>query len=617
MWQKWEQSPLLTSVETHLYPLRNTFFPAVTICNVNKVSQRKLYGAILDNPKFVNVSYIKLQSTLRYMTKLDRAINNEEELLRLGSYYEARNISALDLFRILKKTAPSCSDMVLDCSWLGLTEPCMQYFSFLPTDDGICCTFNGGKYFDTILDLDSKPLHEPLQVSGNGYRMGLTLVLDADLDDCSVTSGKFDGFKVLLHSPEEFPDVSLRGFVIGLGTETFVAVKATTSFYADEVARQVSPNKRQCYVEGEKKLILDLDSKPLHEPLQVSGNGYRMGLTLVLDANLDDCSVTSGKFDGFKVLLHSPEEFPDVSHRGFVIGLGTETFVAVKATTSFYAEEVARQVSPNKRQCYVEGEKKLKYFQRYSRSACSVECDTQMMEDRCHCRPFFFKGDNQTKLCEINAYSCISEVYEDIHSRGDYCGEICNCLPPCSDTWYEPEISYASFPGRGFNRTRTFKRIVARHNLNPGPETKEYLKSNVAMLHVYYKEQTGMRYRTDIRYGIEDFVSAAGGLLGLGLGMSFISVIEIIYYLFYRRLFLWLRSNWPKYRQSSIKASTPIVPPYPMQSAKFKKSPPSSPTVKPSTPSIWYLSLDGHSQLVRRGSNNLPAQIKARFSNIN
>lgn len=512
MWQKWEQSPLLTSVETHLYPLRNTFFPAVTICNVNKVSQRKLYGAILDNPKFVNVSYIKLQSTLRYMTKLDRAINNEEELLRLGSYYEARNISALDLFRILKKTAPSCSDMVLDCSWLGLTEPCMQYFSFLPTDDGICCTFNGGKYFDTILDLDSKPLHEPLQVSGNGYRMGLTLVLDADLDDCSVTSGKFDGFKVLLHSPEEFPDVSLRGFVIGLGTETFVAVKATTSFYADEVARQVSPNKRQCYVEGEKK---------------------------------------------------------------------------------------------------------LKYFQRYSRSACSVECDTQMMEDRCHCRPFFFKGDNQTKLCEINAYSCISEVYEDIHSRGDYCGEICNCLPPCSDTWYEPEISYASFPGRGFNRTRTFKRIVARHNLNPGPETKEYLKSNVAMLHVYYKEQTGMRYRTDIRYGIEDFISAAGGLLGLGLGMSFISVIEIIYYLFYRRLFLWLRSNWPKYKQSSIKAPTPIVPPYAVESVKFKKSPPSSPTVKPSTPSIWYLSLDGHSQLVRRGSNNLPAQIKARFSNIN
>lgn len=154
-----------------------------------------------------------------------------------------------------------------------------------------------------------------------------------------------------------------------------------------------------------------------------------------------------------------------------------------------------------------------------------------------------------------------------------------------------------------------------------------------------------MRYRTDIRYGIEDFVcniiiffsscpnfemvllmgvlkvrfhlAAVGGLLGLGLGMSFISVIEVIYYLFYRRMFLWLRSNWPKYRRTSIKATKPNVPPYSMESAKFKKSPSSSPTAIAPTPSVWYLSLDGHSQVVRRGSYNIPAHIKARFTHIN
>ena len=26
------------------------------------------------------------------------------------------------------------------------------------------------------------------------------------------------------------------------------------------------------------------------------------------------------------------------------------------------------------------------------------------------------------------------------------------------------------------------------------------------MLHVYYKEKTEMRYRTDIRFGVEDFI---------------------------------------------------------------------------------------------------------------
>ena len=50
MWHKWVESPVLTSVETQLYPLNNIFFPAVTICNVNKVSRRKLQEA-MEHPK--------------------------------------------------------------------------------------------------------------------------------------------------------------------------------------------------------------------------------------------------------------------------------------------------------------------------------------------------------------------------------------------------------------------------------------------------------------------------------------------------------------------------------------------------------------------------------------
>ena len=31
-------------------------------------------------------------------------------------------------------------------------------------------------------------------------------------------------------------------------------------------------------------------------------------------------------------------------------------------------------------------------------------------------------------------------------------------------------------------------------------------RSNVAVLHVYYKEKTSFLYKTDIHYGIEDFI---------------------------------------------------------------------------------------------------------------
>jgi len=35
-----------------------------------------------------------------------------------------------------------------------------------------------------------------LFVSGNGYRQGLSLVLESDVEDYAVTNGKYDGFKV-------------------------------------------------------------------------------------------------------------------------------------------------------------------------------------------------------------------------------------------------------------------------------------------------------------------------------------------------------------------------------------------------------------------------------------
>lgn len=71
------------------------------------------------------------------------------------------------------------------------------------------------------------------------------------------------------------------------------------------------------------------------------------------------------------------------------------SFVGVKATTSFYAKEVIDKVPPEKRQCLAKGEKNLKYFNHYSRSACFIECDARVMLERCQCRPYFFKGKNE------------------------------------------------------------------------------------------------------------------------------------------------------------------------------------------------------------------------------
>ena len=62
---------------------------------------------------------------------------------------------------------------------------------------------------------------------------------------------------------------------------------------------------------------------------------------------------------------------------------------------------------------------------------------------------------------------------EDVRQNED---KICHCLPPCTDVWYDPEISYASFPGHGFNLTRTFKRLVTSLNLSSSTDSFQYFK---------------------------------------------------------------------------------------------------------------------------------------------
>ena len=68
---------------------------------------------------------------------------------------------------------------------------------------------------------------------------------------------------------------------------------------------------------------------------------------------------------------------------------------------------------------------------------------------------------------------------------------LCNqCLSSCSDVWYEPEISSAPFPGRGFNLTRTFQRMVAHFNLSVDLKVDEYIKLELAFIKIrfrYYK----------------------------------------------------------------------------------------------------------------------------------
>ena len=92
--------------------------------------------------------------------------------------------------------------------------------------------------------------------------------------------------------------------------------------------------------------------------------------------------------------MHNKDEFPDVTERGFIVGTGYENYVALNSYSVSYTSAIP-DVPFEKRQCYVEGEGKLKYnFSglSYTRSSCLFECRTEKILEECRCLPYFMKG---------------------------------------------------------------------------------------------------------------------------------------------------------------------------------------------------------------------------------
>lgn len=76
---------------------------------------------------------------------------------------------------------------------------------------------------------------------------------------------------------------------------------------------------------------------------------------------------------GFKVLLHTPGELPRVSKQFFRIPLRQEVVVSVKPNMITTSDGLI-DYSPDRRQCYFNDERYLKFFKVYTQSNCELEC---------------------------------------------------------------------------------------------------------------------------------------------------------------------------------------------------------------------------------------------------
>ncbi|XP_008207212.2 pickpocket protein 28-like [Nasonia vitripennis] len=290
-------------------------------------------------------------------------------------------------------------------------------------------------------------------------------------------------------------------------------------------------------------------------PWRAFSSGSNYGLTLALDVDADEYYCSSTASVGFKMLLHSPVETPQIADFAFTLSPGKETRVIITPHITD-AQTSIMKISPKIRRCYFLKERKLRFYRTYTQRNCLQECEANFTLQHCNCMKYYMPVSNDTRICGKSDDGCALEartfmkkkLYEDEDPLATSFNVTkvpnCRCYPGCFEINYSTEISQSMLMA-------TFDIPVEYFKNNA-----EYFEKNIALVHIFFIDDSYMKYSKNQLYGFAELLSNTGGLLGLFMGFSLLSVIEIVYYFFIR---IWWRI-WRKKTNKNEKSRHAVRP---------------------------------------------------------
>ncbi|KAL5291210.1 hypothetical protein ACFFRR_010551 [Megaselia abdita] len=290
--------------------------------------------------------------------------------------------------------------------------------------------------------------------------------------------------------------------------------------------------------EGYKKSLSNRD----FFPFRTMGAGIKAGLTVELkNFKRDFDSTCRNIFDGFKILIHTPGEIPRLSNKYLQAPMNQQVLISVKPTV-ITTSKMLKNYDPKSRQCYFENERYLRFFKVYTQTNCELECLTNYTLARCKCVAFSMPRNIETKVCgpakigcyKKAEYEVMLEEFQEIEKNPN-AETKCNCLPACTSITYDAEISNTKFT----------------YDSNEGSSlTSRNFPYQITALRIFFKENQYLASSRSELYGLTDFLANVGGLLGLFLGISAISLAELVY-------FVMIRFNFNLFSRKPIESPEP------------------------------------------------------------
>ncbi|WKY14524.1 hypothetical protein Q1695_000224 [Nippostrongylus brasiliensis] len=296
--------------------------------------------------------------------------------------------------------------------------------------------------------------------------------------------------------------------------------RAALGYGKFELIKQCSFNSMQCDIEKEFKLHIDpsfgncytFNANP-QRVLASSRAGPSYGLRLMVFVNTSDYLPTT-EAAGVRITIHSQTEcpFPDTFGYSAPTGVISSFGISLRKVNRLEDGDCFKNdtVLP------------LGYIYRdysYEPEGCYRNCYQRRIISRCGCAdPRFPKPSQKIQVCDIRndiIRDCLmGESIRMVKRRS------CRCTHPCKQDVYTTTYSAAKWPSGS-------TRIDCE-----AKECTSYYSEHAAMLEIYYEQMSYEVLRESEAYSIVNLVSDIGGQMGLWLGASVLTAIEIVIFLF-------------------------------------------------------------------------------------
>ncbi|XP_011405340.1 PREDICTED: acid-sensing ion channel 1-like [Amphimedon queenslandica] len=238
--------------------------------------------------------------------------------------------------------------------------------------------------------------------------------------------------------------------------------------------------------------------------------GVRHGLNLILNIEQDSHPTFHG-LTGVKVIVHDRNDISRPNLYGISVAPGQN--VAISVERKVYIDKTKERDCTN-------DERELGFFPStvYSQFACKENALYQHLADEsvCGCVPNPYRPSTgpyiNTPNCTLHSLCCLLQEYFD------YRVSSATCPLPCQFSMYDYKSSYSSFPNG-----HALKSIAKSLNLS-----QDAVKNNFLSVQVYLESLETHEYVTKYSKTLTGLFGDIGGLIGLFLGMSIISIIEVL-----------------------------------------------------------------------------------------